>query len=282
MQPSYKGKVRDVYDLGDKLLLSSSDRISAFDCILNELIPNKGKILNHVSNLWFQFFSEIPNHIISSDFHSFPKEFQTNEFKDRATLVKKCKRIDFECVVRGYLSGSGYKEFKQTGTIAGVKADKNYLESEKLSEPLFTPAVKNDSGHDENISEKEMENRVGTELFKILKNTSLKIYTQAENLLKTNGLILCDTKFEFGLLDNQVILIDELLTPDSSRYWAVDTYKLGISPPSFDKQILRNYLESTNWDKNPPPPSLPNEIIQQIQIKYKELEQKIESCLLAK
>ena len=282
MQPSYRGKVRDIYDLGDQLLLSSSDRISAFDCIFNELIPNKGKILNHISNLWFEYFSEIPNHLISSDINSFPKEFQTNEFKDRSTLVKKCNRIDFECVVRGYLSGSAFKEFKETRTIAGIQINKNYLESEKLSEPLFTPAVKNDSGHDENISEKEMENRIGNSLFQILKETSLKIYIQAERLLKSNGLILCDTKFEFGLLDNKVILIDELLTPDSSRYWAIDTYRTGISPPSFDKQILRNYLESTNWNKNPPPPSLPNEIIQQIQIKYKELEQKIESCLLAK
>ncbi len=277
--PIYKGKVRDVYDLGDKLILHSTDRISAFDCVFQEPVPGKGILLNQISNQWFQYFSDIPNHILETDYLKFPDGFRDEELKDRAVLVKKCQRIDYECVVRGYITGSAYKEYKQTGTIAGVLYPAGLLDASKLSEPIFTPAVKNDTGHDENISEKEMESRVGRELFQTLKQKSISIFERASKALQKEGIILCDTKLEFGISDGQVILIDEILTPDSSRFWELETYKEGSTPPSMDKQILRNYLETTQWDKNPPPPPLPNSIIVQIQQKYKEIQEKIQRCL---
>lgn len=282
MNPTYSGKVRDIYDLGDSLLLCSTDRISAFDVVFEEKIPNKGKILNKISNLWFHYFSEIPNHILETDFKKFPKEFQSPEFEDRSVLVKKCKRIDIECVVRGYLSGSSYKEYKASGKIAGVIYPSGLLESAPFSEPIFTPAIKNETGHDENITEETMLQIVGKEVFDYLKSTSIYIYQKAKAKLEQVGIILCDTKFEFGWYGDQILLIDELLTPDSSRYWEKETYKVGTTPPSMDKQILRNYLESLDWDKTPPPPKLPSEIIQKIIDKYQELERKLELCLLEK
>lgn len=277
--PKYIGKVRDVYDLGDRLLLNSTDRISAFDSVFREPVPGKGVILNQISNLWFQFFSDIPNHILETDYKKFPEGFNNEGFRDRAVLVKKCQRIDFECVVRGYITGSAFKEYKATGQVAGVDYPKGLQDASSLSEPIFTPAIKNDTGHDENISEREMENRIGKELFTILKERSIAIFSRASKVLRKEGIILCDTKFEFGLLGSEVILIDEILTPDSSRFWEEKTYKVGISPPSMDKQILRNYLESTSWDKNPPPPALPDSIILDIQNKYKEIQEKIQRCL---
>lgn len=283
MKVAYKGKVRDVYDLGDYLILSSTDRISAFDCVFNEIVPDKGKILNNISTLWFKYFSDIPNHIVETDYNQFPGEYKgREELKDRSVLVKKCKRIDYECVVRGYLSGSAYKEYKSTGQIAGVDVSRKYQESEELSEPLFTPAIKNDTGHDENISEKELKDKIGLELFTILKDYSMKLYLGGRERVKTEGLILCDTKFEFGFYNDKVILIDELLTPDSSRYWELNTYAIGSSPPSYDKQILRNYLEKIEWNKNPPPPKLPDSIINELILKYKELQGKIKRCLSEK
>ncbi len=283
MKPDYVGKVRDVYDLGDKLLLSSSDRISAFDVVFGEKVAGKGKVLNSISNLWFGHFKNIKNHILETDSKNFPKEFAKDPyFEGRSVLVKKCKRIDFECVVRGYLSGSGYKEYKSTGKVAFREIEKGLLESSKLSEPLFTPAIKKDTGHDENTSETEMENSLGKEIFSFLKNTSIQIYSEAEKLVEKKGLILADTKFEFGILNDEILLIDELLTPDSSRYWEKENYSVGISPPSFDKQILRNYLESTGWNKNPPPPALPEKIINELSNKYKKLESILQSCLSEK
>ena len=283
MKVAYKGKVRDVYDLGEYLILSSTDRISAFDCVFEETVPDKGKILNYISLLWFNFFKDIPNQIVETDYTKYPGIYNSQEeLKDRSVLVKKCKRIDYECVVRGYLSGSAYKEYKSTGQIAGVTVSRKYAESEELSELLFTPAVKNDSGHDENISEAELKNRVGVELFQKLKDYSLTLYTKGRDKVKTEGLILCDTKFEFGFDKEKVILIDELLTPDSSRYWDINTYATGISPPSYDKQILRNYLEKIEWNKNPPPPKLPDSIIKELIFKYKELQEKITKCLSEK
>ncbi|EMY77810.1 phosphoribosylaminoimidazolesuccinocarboxamide synthase [Leptospira weilii serovar Ranarum str. ICFT] len=277
--PSYKGKVRDIYDLGDKLILSSSDRISAFDVVFPQTVPNKGKVLNRISVSWFEFFKDVPNHILETDVKNFPSPFCNHEdLEGRSVLVKKCKRIDYECVVRGYISGSGWKEYKDAGTLAGVKLSAGLKESEKLPEPVFTPAVKNDQGHDENISEKEMENRIGKELFGILKEKSISIFLRASEVVDRAGIILCDTKFEFGILDGQVILIDELLTPDSSRYWSADTYSVGISPPSLDKQILRNYLETTSWNKMPPAPDLPAELIQELREKYQKIEDLILSC----
>lgn len=281
--PDYKGKVRDVYNLGDKLILSSSDRISAFDVVFDEIIAGKGVILNTISNLWFNFFQNIPNHIIETDFNKFPHPFNNDSyFKDRAVLVKKCERINYECVVRGYLAGSGYKEYKEFGALAGLKLPQGLTESEKLPEPIFTPAIKNDTGHDENISAEAMRQKIGDELFVKLKNTSLEIYRQAAARVESVGLILCDTKFEFGILAGEVILIDELLTPDSSRYWDMREYNIGISPPSFDKQILRNFLEKSSWNKMPPPIKLPEELIVEIIIKYKKLQELIKSCISQK
>ncbi|TGK22060.1 phosphoribosylaminoimidazolesuccinocarboxamide synthase [Leptospira stimsonii] len=277
--PSYRGKVRDIYDLGDKLILSSSDRISAFDVVFSQPVPDKGKVLNRISTSWFEYFKDVPNHILETDVKNFPAPFQNHpNLEGRSVLVKKCKRIDYECVVRGYISGSGWKEYKDAGTLAGVTLPKGLKESQKLSEPVFTPAVKNDEGHDENISEKEMENRIGKELFGILREKSISIFLRASEVVDRAGIILCDTKFEFGILDGQVILIDELLTPDSSRYWSAETYSVGISPPSLDKQILRNYLETTNWNKMPPAPDLPEKLISELREKYQKIEDLILSC----
>ncbi|AOP35132.1 phosphoribosylaminoimidazolesuccinocarboxamide synthase [Leptospira tipperaryensis] len=277
--PSYRGKVRDIYDLGDKLILSSSDRISAFDVVFPQPVPDKGKVLNRISTSWFEYFKDVPNHILETDVKNFPAPFQNHpDLEGRSVLVKKCKRIDYECVVRGYISGSGWKEYKDAGTLAGVTLPKGLKESQKLSEPVFTPAVKNDEGHDENISEKEMENRIGKELFGILREKSISIFLRASEVVDRAGIILCDTKFEFGILDGQVILIDELLTPDSSRYWSAETYSVGISPPSLDKQILRNYLETTNWNKMPPAPDLPEKLISELREKYQKIEDLILSC----
>ncbi|EMF88942.1 phosphoribosylaminoimidazolesuccinocarboxamide synthase [Leptospira santarosai] len=281
--PTYRGKVRDIYDLGDKLILSSSDRISAFDVVFPQIVPDKGKVLNRISTAWFEFFKNVPNHILETDVRNFPSPFRSREeLEGRSVLVKKCRRIDYECVVRGYIAGSGWKEYGKEGTLAGVKLPSGLKESEKLSEPVFTPAIKNDQGHDENISEKEMENRVGKELFEILKEKSISIFLRASEVVDSAGIILCDTKFEFGTLDGQVILIDELLTPDSSRYWSADSYSVGISPPSLDKQILRNYLETTSWNKMPPAPDLPAELIQELREKYQRIEDLILSCISQK
>ncbi|PJZ45410.1 phosphoribosylaminoimidazolesuccinocarboxamide synthase [Leptospira brenneri] len=281
--PNYKGKVRDVYDLGDSLLLVATDRISAFDVVFTEPVSDKGKILTRISTAWFRHFPEIKNHLITDDVSKFPAPFQNAEsLRDRSVLVKKAKRIDFECVVRGYLTGSAWKEYKADGTIAHVPYPKGILESYKFETPIFTPARKNDSGHDENVSESTMEAEVGKEIFAELKKLSLHLYNKAHELMAKQGILLCDTKFEFGLVDGKPILIDEILTPDSSRYWDASTYELGKTPASFDKQILRNWLESTDWDKNPPPPALPESLILELRKKYLELEDKITLCLSQK
>ncbi|TGL57275.1 phosphoribosylaminoimidazolesuccinocarboxamide synthase [Leptospira ognonensis] len=282
-KPSYKGKVRDVYDLGETLILKASDRISAFDVVFEEPVPEKGKILTRISTNWFHFFSEYKNHLITDDYKLFPSPFQVEpSFSGCSVLVKKTKRIDYECVVRGYISGSAFKEYKATGQVAFLPYPEGLLESEKFPEPIFTPARKNDSGHDENISEKTMRNEIGDELFLSLKNTSLAIYQKAHTQMKKQGIILCDTKFEFGILDGEPILIDEILTPDSSRYWEEREYKTGTSPASLDKQILRNWLETTGWNKNPPPPKLSESLITELRAKYLELEEKINICLSLK
>ncbi|TGL99315.1 phosphoribosylaminoimidazolesuccinocarboxamide synthase [Leptospira jelokensis] len=281
--PHYKGKVRDVYDLGDELLLVATDRISAFDVVFSEPIEGKGKILTRISTKWFHHFREIPNHLVTDDPNLFPKPYQNHEaVVGRSVLVKKAKRIDFECVVRGYLTGSAWKEYLQTGTIAETPYPKGLQESYQFPTPIFTPARKNDSGHDENVSEATMEKEVGTALFQKVKQISLNLYAEAHALMAKQGILLCDTKFEFGLLDGEPILIDEILTPDSSRYWDASTYVLGKTPASFDKQILRNWLESTSWDKNPPPPKLPESLILELRKKYLELEEKINLCLSQK
>ncbi|EMY69428.1 phosphoribosylaminoimidazolesuccinocarboxamide synthase [Leptospira vanthielii] len=281
--PSYKGKVRDVYDLGDFLLLVATDRISAFDVVFQEPVLDKGKILTRISTAWFGQFPSIANHLVTDDVSQFPPPFQKEEsLQGRSVLVKKAKRIDFECVVRGYLTGSAWKEYKAEGTIAHVPYPKGLLESHQFETPIFTPARKNDSGHDENVSESTMEKEVGEKLFSELKELSLYLYNTAHVLMAKQGILLCDTKFEFGLIDGKPILIDEILTPDSSRYWDASTYELGKTPASFDKQILRNWLESTDWDKNPPAPHLPESLILELRKKYLELEDKITLCLSQK
>jgi phosphoribosylaminoimidazole-succinocarboxamide synthase len=283
VKPSYIGKVRDVFDLGDRLLLVSTDRISAFDVVFNETIPDKGKILNRVSLAWFEYFKDIPNQLIETDYKKFPEPFSKEPWLEgRSILVKKCERIDYECVVRGYLSGSAFKEYKETGKVAFQSYPEGLEESTQFPEPIFTPARKNDQGHDENISEQTMETEIGSELFQTLKTKSIYLYKKASELLKENGILLCDTKFEFGLWKGEVILIDELLTPDSSRYWEASTYKLGATPPSLDKQILRNYLQTLDWDKNPPPPPLPKEIQLEIKSKYETLETIVSKCISQK
>ncbi|MCG9873830.1 MAG: phosphoribosylaminoimidazolesuccinocarboxamide synthase [Leptospiraceae bacterium] len=282
-KPNYIGKVRDVFEIEENLILVSTDRISAFDVVFSEVIQGKGLVLNQVSLAWFEFFKDIPNHIIESDSTKYPEPYNKEPWlKDRSVLVKKCKRIDYECVVRGYLSGSAYKEYAKTGQIAFKNYPSGFKESSKLPEPIFTPARKNDSGHDENISEDTLRSEIGNELFTQLKQTSIHLYSEASRVIESEGLILCDTKFEFGLDDGKLILIDELLTPDSSRYWEKETYREGSSPPSLDKQILRNYLETLTWDKNPPAPSLPQNIQDEILEKYKILEKRITKCISQK
>ncbi len=268
-----RGKVRDVYDLGDKLLIISTDRISCFDVVLPSGIPYKGAVLTGLSNFWFNFIGSItPHHLITSDINEYPKELQKykSEIAGRSMLVKKTKPLALECVVRGYLSGSGWKEYQEKESVCGIKLPAGLLESDKLPEVLFTPSTKADVGHDLNIDQESAQGIVGEEAFLKLKKISIDIYKKASEYALTRGIIIADTKFEFGICDNKIILIDEVLTPDSSRFWPADQYKPGKSQPSFDKQFVRDYLEGLNWAKTPPAPVLPGEIIGKTTEKYLE------------
>jgi phosphoribosylaminoimidazole-succinocarboxamide synthase len=268
-----RGKVRDVYDLGDRLIIVATDRISAFDCVLPNAIPGKGAVLTQMSLFWFDFVSDIvPNHLITADLDSYPERLRpfTEELKDRSMLVRRTEAVPVECVARGYLAGSGWKEYKQTGEVCGIKLPKGLVESERLPEPIFTPATKAETGHDENISEQRMAELVGIELTQKLKEFTLSIYERAARYAEERGIIICDTKLEFGLIDNKIILIDELLTPDSSRFWPKASYEAGHAQPSFDKQYVRDYLETLNWNKQPPAPELPKEIVEATSEKYLE------------
>ena len=268
-----RGKVRDVYDLGDRLLIVSTDRISCFDVVLPCGIPYKGEVLTGLSCFWFEFIKGItPHHYISSDINNYPQELQKYRIHllGRSMVVKKTKPLPVECVVRGYLSGSGWKEYQMRQSICGIKLPKGLNESDKLPQPIFTPATKEDVGHDINVTEGYIEKQVGEDIVKKLKDISITIYNKASDYALGKGIIIADTKFEFGLYNNEVILIDEVLTPDSSRFWPKDQYKVGISEPSFDKQFVRDYLESLKWDKNPPAPGLPQEIITKTSQKYLE------------
>lgn len=273
-----KGKVRDIYDLGDKLLLIATDRISAFDVVLPNGIPDKGKVLTQLSAFWFEYTKAIiPNHLIATDVTDFPevtKKYQ-QLLTERAMLVKKSRGVEIECVVRGYLAGSGWKEYQKSGTVCGIQLPKGLVESSKLPEPIFTPSTKASTGHDINISEPEMINIVGQDLGKMLKEKSLAIYATAAKFAESRGIIISDTKFEFGILDNQLILIDEVLTPDSSRFWQQDEYSPGQSQKSFDKQFVRDYLETLDWDKTPPGPVLPEEVVNKTSEKYREAYQRL-------
>jgi len=267
------GKVREVYDLGEHYLFIASDRISAFDCVMPNGIPDKGRILNMISKFWFERTNDIvKNHMVSTDISDFPVSIQSyaSLLQGRSMLVKKAELLPVECIVRGYLIGSGWKEYQKSTTIGGMPLREGYKMADKLDEPIFTPSTKADEGHDENISIDQMVKIVGEELGKQLIDVSLKLYKTAADFALTKGIIIADTKFEFGIVDGELILIDEVLTPDSSRFWPADTYKPGSSPFSFDKQYVRDYLETLDWDKTPPAPELPEEIVLKTREKYLE------------
>jgi phosphoribosylaminoimidazole-succinocarboxamide synthase len=268
---SRRGKVRDVYDLGDRYLFVATDRISAFDVVLSPGIPDKGKVLNQISNFWFRRFDDIENHLLESDFDRFPDQIRRDEsLRGRSVLVKKCEVIPIECVARGYLVGSGLKEYKESGAVCGIKLEPGLTTASKLRQPIFTPATKEDTGHDENISFERMSGIVGGDLAAKLRDLTLSLYEQAADYARTRGIIIADTKFEFGLLDNRIVWIDEALTPDSSRFWPADHYAVGKNPPSFDKQYVRDWLEASGWDKNPPAPELPQDVVEKTREKYLE------------
>jgi len=272
----FQGKVRDVYEAdGNLLLMVATDRISAFDVVFSEGIPQKGQVLTRISNKWFGMINQIPNHLISTTpQRDLPFLTYYPELEDRAVLVKKLKRLDVECVARGYLFGSAWKEYQEKGGICGVQLPPGMKQAERLSRPIFTPATKAASGHDENVSFEECISIVeDEETARIVKETSLEIYSWAHNLLWDRGIILSDTKFEFGIdEEGKVYLIDEVLTPDSSRFWSKETYLIGTSPPNYDKQFIRDYLEALDWDKKSPAPPLPQDIIDKTIARYKEIE----------
>lgn len=269
-----RGKVRDIYDLGEYFLIVSSDRLSAFDIIMKQGIPYKGEVLTKISEFWFNFSKGIvTNHLITTNTNDFPPAClqHINDLEGRSMIVKKAEVIPVECIVRGYISGSGWVDFKKTGYISGVKLPASLVESEKLSEPIFTPSTKAEIGdHDQNISFEEAEKFVGRNNILKLKEAALNIYKSAADYALTKGIIIADTKMEFGLYNNEIILIDELLTPDSSRFWSAEKYQKGKSQDSFDKQFIRDYLLSINFNKQPPPPDLPEEIIEMTSQKYLE------------
>ncbi len=269
--PVRRGKVRDIYDLNGALLLVSTDRISAFDWVLPSGIPDKGRVLTGLSTFWFDYLKG-PNHLITTDVHAMdlPPEVDRAPLAGRSTLCRKTEVVPIECVVRGYLAGSGWKEYRKSGTVCGIKLPSGLKESDKLPEPIFTPATKAESGHDENISFEVMVEHVGRELSEELRRRSIDIYQRGADYAAQRGVIIADTKFEFGQVDGEVILIDEALTPDSSRFWPADKYQPGGSPPSFDKQFVRDWLETTSWDKNSPPPALPEDVVTQTRAKYIE------------
>ena len=274
IKPLRSGKVRDIFDLGDYLLLVASDRISAFDVVLPNGIPGKGRILTQISAYWFkQTENVISNHLVSIDVRDFPEICQPsrNMLEGRSMLVKKATPLPVECIVRGYISGSGWKEYKNSGTVCGIKLPSGLRESEKLPEPIFTPSTKAEEGHDINISFEEAGKRVGGELAGQLRDISIKIYKKAQDMAENKGIIIADTKFEFGLINNQLILIDEVLTPDSSRFWSIKTYQPGKGQDSYDKQIIRDYLLTLTWDQRPPGPVLPDEIVEKASARYQEI-----------
>ena len=265
------GKVREVFDLGDSLLFVATDRISAFDCIMPNGIPRKGEVLTQISYFWFDRFASFqPNHLLSKADDPLPAVLRpfSRQVARRSMIVKKCEPLAVECVVRGYLAGSGWKEYRQNNTVCGIKLPDGLQESSELPEPVFTPATKAETGHDLNISFSEAAKIVGADIAEQARAASLKIYTTARDYARQRGIIIADTKFEFGICDGKLILIDEVLTPDSSRFWPLDQYQAGRGQPSFDKQFVRDYLETLDWDKTPPAPALPPEVIAKTQAKY--------------
>ena len=273
----HSGKVRDIYEIDeDKLLFVATDRISAFDVIMEQTVPGKGIVLNNLSSFWFDFFNNYNTHFISKaqDFDFSNTEYDEIfdvEILKRSTVVKKAKRIDMECVVRGYITGSAWNEYKSSNSVNFKPIMENLLEAEKFKTPIFTPSTKAEEGHDEALSEKEGKNLVGSEIYSKLEYLSIDLYSKAAKFCENKGILLADTKFEFGFIDDQIILIDEVLTPDSSRFWKSSEYRIGNSPDPFDKQFLRNWLNDQVWDKTPPPPELPDEVIKNTLKRYLDI-----------
>jgi phosphoribosylaminoimidazole-succinocarboxamide synthase len=278
------GKVRDLYRVdNERLLLVATDRISAFDYVLGSGIPNKGRVLTQLSLFWFDFLRDIvPNHLVTADLHRYPAHLlpYAELLQGRSMLVVRADMIAIECVVRGYLSGSGWKEYQQNGKVCGIELPRGLRESDKLPEPIFTPAVKATSGHDENISFEEMAQRAGPKLSEQLRELSLRIYQKAAEHAAARGIIIADTKFEFGRTARGLVLADEVLTPDSSRFWAADRYQPGRAQESFDKQFVRDYLEKIRWNKQPPAPPLPADVVQETSEKYMEAYRRLTGCEL--
>ena len=272
------GKVREIFDLGDAFLLVATDRISAFDCIMPNGIPRKGEVLTQLSHFWFERFAAlIPNHLLARARDPLPavlKPFAA-QLARRSMIVKKAEPLAIECVVRGYLAGSGWKEYKRSQTVCAIKLPPGLEESSELPEPIFTPATKAESGHDENISFEQAAGVTGREIAEQARAASLKIYSEARAYARQRGIIIADTKFEFGLFDGKLILIDEVLTPDSSRFWPADQYQPGRSQPSFDKQFVRDYLETLEWNKTPPAPALPSDVVTRTEAKYLEAYERL-------
>jgi phosphoribosylaminoimidazole-succinocarboxamide synthase len=275
--PVRRGKVRDVYDLGDKLVIVATDRISAFDWVLPTAIPDKGRVLTALTLFWLDYL-RVPNHYVSSD----PKEMgpafaaQGAALTGRSMLVRKTEVVPIECVVRGYLAGSGWKEYQTDGKVCGIPLPAGLARSQKLPEPIFTPATKEESGHDENISYERMVQLVSDKISSELRRRTIDVYGRAAEYARARGIIIADTKFEWGKLPSgELILIDEVLTPDSSRFWPADQYRVGMSPPSFDKQFVRDWLESTSWGKNSPPPEVPADVVERTRDKYLEAYERI-------
>lgn len=274
VKQSRQGKVRDIYDLGTTLLIVTSDRVSAFDVVLPDEIPGKGVILNQIAARMFRCTAEIlPNHFLSDRIEDFPAEFKpfAADLEGRSMLVRKCRVIPFECVVRGYISGSAWSEYQRTGTVGGMMIAEELKESQKFAKPLFTPSTKAEQGHDENISYRDMLNCMDRRIAEYLRDKSLALYEHFHKLLLARGVVLADTKFEFGALGSGIMLVDEALTPDSSRFWSAQDYAIGSSPVSLDKQIIRDYLLSTAWDKKAPAPRLPEEVIRRSIERYEEI-----------
>jgi len=276
LKPSKKGKVRDIFDLGDKLVIVTTDRISVFDVVLDDPIPYKGVVLTQLTKFWSEFLKDvIENHIIEFGVDNLSKEFVEHKdiLQDRTMVVKKAKVLPIECIVRGYLSGSGWKEYQKTQSVCGIKLPSGLKESEKLPQPIFTPSTKADVGHDENINFEKAAEIIGKDKAEFIKQKSIELYKKAASYAETRGIIIADTKFEFGIDEQtgKIILIDEILTPDSSRFWPKDKYEVGKSQPSFDKQYVRDYTESTGWNKTYPGPKLPEEVIKNTTEKYLEI-----------
>ncbi len=271
-----RGKVRDVYDFGDRLLFVATDRTSAFDWVLPNGIPDKGRVLTQLSNMWFERL-DVPDHLLATNLNDFelPEGTDREALDGRSVIVRKTDVVPIECVVRGYLSGSGWKEYQHSGKVCGIQLPDGLVESDRLPEPIFTPATKAEEGHDENISFERMVELVGSDLSEKLRTLSLEIYTKGCEHAETKGIIIADTKMEFGMINGEVLLIDEVLTPDSSRFWPADLHEPGKGQPSFDKQIVRDWLLTTGWNKNSEPPAMPEDVIEKTRQRYIEVYEKL-------